>query len=52
MATADICFYRVTLYHGEDILATKTFYTPGKEAVYSEIQQEVHEYRSLELTEK
>ena len=52
MATANIYFYRVTLYHGEEILASKTFYTPREEAVYSEVPQEIPEYRPMELSEK
>ena len=50
--TANIYFYRVTIYQGEKILASKTFYTPREEAVYSEIPQEAPEYRPMELTEK
>lgn len=52
LATANIYFYRVTLYHGEEILASKTFYTPREEAVYSEVPQEIPEYRPMELSEK
>ena len=53
-ATADIYFYRVTIYHGdsEKILASKTVYTPKEERVYSEVLQNVPEYRPIELTEK
>lgn len=53
-ATADIYFYRVTIYYGdsEKILASKTVYTPKEERVYSEVLQNVPEYRPIELTEK
>lgn len=54
LATADIYFYRVTIYHGdsEKILASKTIYTPKEEQIYSEVLQDVPEYRPIGLTEE
>ena len=54
VATADIYFYRVTIYNGdsEKILASKTIYTPKEEQVYSEVLQDVPEYRPIGLTEE
>ena len=54
VATADIYFYRVTIYRGdsEKILASKTIYTPKEERAYSEVLQNVPEYRPIGLTEE
>jgi hypothetical protein len=54
LASADIYFYRVTIYQeeSENILASKTFYTPKEERVYSEVLQNVPEYRPIELTKE
>lgn len=54
LATEDIYFYRVTIYHGdsEKILASKTIYTPKEEQIYSEVLQDVPEYRPIGLTEE
>ena len=54
LATEDIYFYRVTIYHGdsEKILASKTIYTPKEEQIYSEVLQDVPEYRLIGLTEE
>ncbi|MBR2040812.1 MAG: hypothetical protein IJ945_00330 [Oscillospiraceae bacterium] len=47
-------FYRVTIYNGatEEILATKTFYTPNKETAHTVIPQSKAEYRPSKMTEE